>query len=247
MFKSKRNKEYLKLMKEYNEHEKLGLKPNEIEDYAQMFNVINQLTNDKLNFKSIYITYYISNDVLTDKMPASILSPDNKFKGIYVILKEFPSTENLNEEELKYLAFSMWYASCVEIYDEKKQDVTWAVGDFESADKIKKLYEEYLKFDKDMFTIADEELTSNENDYGFDIDNPIELVSIGSIYTYLNSICLEDGSKIEYERTGSFDNKKKVIIDEYVITSKGKETRKLYFSGYGVNNSKITPKGFKFK
>ena len=89
------------LIKEKN----YNLSDEDIEVYISMYKSINELTNNKLNYKDIIYTY----DDLTTLM--QVLHSKVRIKVPYYALK---NTFNiLTKEEMEYFVFTMWYGECV--------------------------------------------------------------------------------------------------------------------------------------
>ena len=58
-------------------------------------------------------------------------------------------------------------------------------------------------------------------DFGLTANNPIELISVGAQYQYLNILLTDDGKDILYERVGTVTHSDgETIIDVYNIYSK---------------------------
>ena len=89
------------------------------------------------------------------------------------------------------------------------------------------------------------------DDFGLTANNPIELISVGAQYQYLNILLTDDGKDILYERVGTVTHSDgETIIDVYNIYSKKilgkKKIVTLYISGYRYENTMVAPKGFRF-
>lgn len=123
------------------------------------------------------------------------------------------------------------------------------IYDFTSLDKIEKEYYYEKETFPSKFSVIKYSDDSNEN-YGFVVENPIEVTSVELEYKYLNSLITLDNKKISYERIGSFSGKNNTYVDGYEIYKKGIIGRKkigtIYISGDGSSNATKAPKGFKF-
>ena len=164
--------------------------------------------------------------------------------------KRYSLTKNLNEKERLHFCFVIYWSSCIMILDKDTNEPTWDMKCFEGGTKaIIEEYEYKLKQFPETFLIKSYSDPSRE-DYGYTVDNPIELLSVSTQYEYLNIIETTSGKKIIYERTGSFQREDNIIVDEYNIYIKGllknKKIATLYLTGEGSYNSISVPKGFKF-
>ena len=83
--------------------------------------------------------------------------------------------------------------------------------------------------------------------YGYSLDNPISVVSIGAAYFYLNMLRYND-RPIQFERIGSFSSSVADFVDGYeIFTEEGGETVKvatLYINSYAYEMSDKAPLGF---
>jgi len=134
--------------------------------------------------------------------------------------------------------------------DEKTQESKWNMECFEEGTKvILEEYENQLKQFPERFLIKSYS-DPTKDDYGYSVENPIELLSISVQYQYLDMLETEEGKKITYERIGSFGGPDDIYIDGYEIyvkgTFKNKKIATLYLTGDGSYNSISTPKGFRF-
>ena len=92
-----------------------------------------------------------------------------------------------------------------------------------------------------------DEMPNGHGEYGLSTTKPIPCHTIPGGYQYLESLCASDGTKIKYERIGSFSSDVSPhLIDGYVISDlNGQELATLYISPYQKRNSGKAPKGFK--
>ena len=89
-----------------------------------------------------------------------------------------------------------------------------------------------------------DELPNSQGEFGTTLTNPIPCNTIMGSMAYLESLRAPDGSKISYERIGSFTSPVTTSpVDGYRITHpNGKELTTLYFSPYQKRNSEKSPK-----
>lgn len=245
------NKEYENKMKQFRVDDKLGLSDYECECYSNMFYVLNETVHNQFTFEQLYTIYNFYTDVLYGTKPnIDLFSKEAAFKGFYRLSKRYSLTKNLKEEERLHFCFVIFWASCIMAIDEKTQEPIWNMECF--ARGYKSIIEEY-KFEErqfpDRFKIKSYSNPSN-NDYGYNIENPIEVTSVSIQYQYLDGIETDDDKKIIYKRVGTFQAKSNIFVDKYEIYIKGllknKKVATLYITGEGSYNSITTPRGFKF-
>ena len=92
-----------------------------------------------------------------------------------------------------------------------------------------------------------------DDDYGFVVENPIEVRGIDTEYFYLDNLAFEDGTPVFYERRGSQFGPRERPIDKYNIYRSdmdravgARPAAVLFLYGYGKECSVTAPKGFKF-
>ena len=89
------------------------------------------------------------------------------------------------------------------------------------------------------------EMPEGIGEFGLELTNPIPLKNIQSSTLYLEGLRASDGTKVDYERLGSFiaANIQKPI-DNYLIThNNGTKIANIYISHYQEKNSKKAPNG----
>lgn len=244
--------EFKQFMKMKNEEQGFGLSEHECECYASMLSVLGEIAEQWLSPLQLFNTYDFFTDVLDGRQPAIMLIDRKEaYKGLYRLSKIYPATRNLDEEGRRLFCFAVYWASCVKTYDEEKDQVIWSMGDFQKGkDYILKLYEyERVNFPQ-KYMVGSLSDPSRE-DYGYSLQNPIEVVSVALEYQYLNAMETEKGKAITYHRIGSFTGEGGTIVDGYEIFVPGIFTEKkiatLYLCAYGAENSRTAPKGFRFK
>lgn len=245
------NKEYAKKMKQLRTEYNLELSDYECECYSNMFHVLNDVVDNQYTFEQLFDTYVFFTDVLDGKRPSiDLFTYEDAFKGFYRLSKRYSTTKNLKEDERLYFCFVIYWASCIMIIDEKTHENTWNMKCFEKGTNT--IVEEY-EFEKEQFPnkfIVKYYSDSLKDDYGYTLENPIELTSVSLQYQYLNGIETDDGKKIAYKRKGTLQGKDDIFIDVYEIYVKGllknKKIATLYLTGEGTYNSISTPKGFRF-
>lgn len=246
------NDEFKNKMIEINKEYNLGLDNYECECYSNCFYVLDELTNHQFEFEEIFDTYDFFSDVLYGKRPEiDIFDSDDAFKGFYRLSKRYSTTKNLTEQQRIYFCFALYQALCIMQVDSQNSDkMTWNMDVFEKGvSAIISEYEFSAKEFPNKFIIK-KYSDYSKSDYGYCIENPIEVVSVRTEYQYLEGIQTENNKKITYNRIGSASRTDGIIVDCFDIYTKGllknKKIATLYISGYGFENTSHTPKGFKF-
>ena len=160
-----------------------------------------------------------------------------------------PQTAELNMEERTLFAFCVYLSVCIETYDEESDKIYSGLVLFQSVEQIRAEYE-YTKSNRpDLFENRDTVNDEEAEDYGYSVNNPIQAVSIGAGYAFLNRLAVRGGS-VTYERDGSYGGRHK-IIDCYTVTVTKRslfgtkaQIYKLYIDPYATTNSKKAPKPF---
>ena len=83
-----------------------------------------------------------------------------------------------------------------------------------------------------------------EDDYGYSINNPIEVTAVSDEYFYLNNLITDKRVNIRYEREGSYDGNTPNPIDKFNIFIENKKICDLFIYGYSDKYSIIAPRGF---
>ena len=246
------NKEYFESMKKFRDSNNLQeeLTDNDCSCYANMFSVFADITNNHFSFEEMLQTYDFITDVIDGSRPDIMIMTD-KYRDIYRLLKRYSTTKDLDDETRKKLAFLIYQAKCVMVMNEETMEPTWNMGMFEKGTKdFIESYEWETNEYPSKYEIKKSLSDPTKEDYGLSVDNPIEVVSIQTEYTYLSLLLTSDGKEISYEREGSFTHSDgETTIDGFSIFKKSllgkKKIATIYISGYGNENSMKAPKGFR--
>ena len=217
-----------------------------------MFSVYFEITDKKYSFDEMFQTYDFITDVIDGLRPDIMIELNDKYRDIYRLLRRYSITKNLDKETRKKLAFLIYQAKCIMIMGEETMEPTWNMGLFEKGtNDFLEEYEYELKEYPETYEIKETLSDITSDDFGLTANNPIELISVGAQYQYLNILLTDDGKDILYERVGTVTHSDgETIIDVYNIYSKKilgkKKIATLYISGYGYENTVIAPKGFRF-
>ncbi len=218
---------------------------------ANLCYIVASKTNNKIDAKQILQIYDFITDVLQGKIPKIVIHVDAKDRIIWAkkLLKQC-KTNNMTDEEMEFFAFCIVYSYFIGGMNEETGEMEQAIYDFTSLERIEKEYE-YHKEQKIWKFELKSYSDTTKDDYGYTVDNPIEVTSVGTEYAYLGALITEDGKEISFDRTGSMNGKDNIFIDRYEVYTKGLLTKKkiatLFITGDGSENSQTAPKGFKFK
>jgi len=218
---------------------------------ANFCSIVSEYCNNKISATKILETYDYITDVLQGQYPKLIIQVPKADRILWAKKIINKSDElGLTDEEIEFFAFCIVYSFFVYGVNEETQESEQAIFEFTSKENIIKQYEYAKKENLWKFEVAQYSDTSN-NDYGFIMENPIEVTSVSMEYSYLGAIVTTDGKEITYNRIGSFLGKDNIFVDGYEIFTKNifgkKKIATLYITGDGCEDSQITPKGFKFK
>lgn len=245
------NEDFAEKMNKLGNDNNLGLSKYEYDAYSNCFHVIYELTGKQFTFDEIFNLYDFFTDVLDGKRPdIDMFGHKDGFKGFYRLSKRYSTTKNLTEEQRINLAFTLYQAACIMTFDEKKGEPTWNMDMFEKGTEF--LLKEF-EYEKEQFPGKFDIKTYSDHtkdNYGFIVENPVEVTSVSTEYQYLDCLQTEDNKKIIYDRIGSFTGNDGIFVDGYDIFTKvifgKKKIATIYITGDGIENSRYTPKGFKF-
>lgn len=218
-----------------------------------MLKVMDEITEHRLTVRQLFETYDYFTDVLEGKYPRIMLiDGKDAYKGFYRLSKMYPATRELDEETRSFFCFAVYTAKRIKIYDEEKDEPVWSVREFKKGkEHLLREYEYEREHFPSKFTIR--KLSDpTRDDYGYSIQNPIEVLSVRSEYQYLNALETADGKVIvQKNRVSTHEGEGDVLIDGFAIYVAGvlrkKKIATLYLNGYGSENSDVAPKGFRFK
>lgn len=139
-------------MEELLDQNGIPYEEDETEDYAKMFQVIEELCDGKLEFPEIVAGFAALTGVMEEE---GLVTGRQKMMAMYNQLEELPKTQGkLDNKEKLFFAFSV-YAACniISENDDKKHHYM-GLPEFESPEYIKYKMEEYWAMDPYMFYFA---------------------------------------------------------------------------------------------
>jgi hypothetical protein len=114
----------------------------------------------------------------------------------------------------------------------------------ETFQGMKTLFEALKEMNKDG--TDQDTMPEGFGEFGHDVTNPIPVNTVFGSTSYLGRLRTLDGTKVEYERTGSTRAKNiESIIDKYEIFEEGEKIATLYICPYNKKISERAPEGFR--
>lgn len=213
-------------------------------------NALSDLLENKLTCSEIFaiIDYY--SDILLGKCPEiALLSRADRITGLCRLMAADSRLNVFSSEKREILAFSIYHAYCVQVFDEEKQEMLAGITELSSIEKIMFLYNDLKERHPNRFPVPEKELPPAIGEYGYSVDNPIRVSSIRDSYQFLNRLVAEKGKIISCDRRGSISGQNNHIVDVYeIIVSLGlwkKKTFTIYIDAYAQSPSFVAPKHFK--
>jgi hypothetical protein len=240
--------EFYKEMISFREENGLedDLTDSNCEFYALVFSTIYEATSKQFTFDEIFNIYDFFTDVADGKKPnVDLFDKDDSFKGFYRLSKRYSLTKKLEEQERLLLCFCIYQAKYIYSLNEETQELEFNKKLFEGG--LKAIKEEF-EYEKEEFPGKFEIIVLSDptkDDYGYSIENPIEVTAVAVEYQYLRGITYH-GEEITFEHgpdsKGPHDN----WVDSFDIFVGGEKVTTLHFTSDGSYNSITCPKGFEF-
>lgn len=221
--------------------------------YGSFCKVVGEYVHGKLTVREIMEATDKFSDLLVKGLPGFQVLPlpeNDRIRGQMRAMEWLPATKGkLDNAEKEALAFCVYYAWCIRVFDEKTQSLISPFRDFESKAKIDAEYNN-MKHDglhDDMF--KDKPLFTPTGKFGFEVTNPIMCVSVPMEYEYLKHLVPEKGTIVNRERRGSCHSELG-ICDVWDIDVKSGffgsvKSYRIYICPYGNENSSSAPEGFR--
>lgn len=236
----------------------VSLSENDVQLYADVFEIIAQLTNGKLTDREIMDAYDFLSDLILNNRPGTFehVKKEDRIRVQVKWMEKIPYIRGkLTEEEKTVFAFCIYLGECIRVYDEERNAECNGVVLFKSVENIINEYEYTKKTYPSLFsfTIADNSANERRDDFGYVPQNPIWASSVGESYAYLNKLGSSQG-QVTYQRIGSSSDDEGNIIDVYEITVskkffifKKEKKYKIYINPYAPATSKLAPTSFCFR
>ena len=243
-----KSKEFLDEMILYRNENGLQneLSIEDCEFYALVFSTIYDATNKQYTFNEILNIYDFFTDVSDGKKPeVDIFEEKDEFRGFYRLSKRYSLTKNLDEDERQLLCFAIFQAKYIYAYNEETKELEFNRKLFEKG--VKGLSDEF-KHEKKTLPSTFEIVSLSDptkDDYGYSIENPIEVTAVAVEYQYLRGITYH-GEKITFEHGSDYKGSHDNWVDSFDIFVGGEKITTLYFTSEGTYNSITCPKGFEF-
>ncbi len=213
-------------------------------------NALSDLLENQLTCSEIIaiIDYY--SDILFGYRPEiALLSKEDRITGLCRLIARDSRLNTFSSEKREILAFSIFHAYCIQVFNEERQEILDGITDLTSLDKIMFFYKDFKDRHPNRFPVPEKDLSPAIGEYGYSVDNPIRMSSVRDSYQFLNRLVAENGKIMSYDRCGSTTGQNNHIVDVYEIrVSLGlwkKKTYTIYIDAYAQNPSFVAPKHFK--
>ena len=214
------------------------------------FNALSDLLENKLTCAEIIAVIDYYSDILLGKRPEiALLSREDRITGLCRLMAADSRLNSFSSEKREILAFSIYHAYCVQVFDEEKKEMLAGITELSSIEKIMLLYNDLKERHPARFPVPEKELPPAIGEYGYSVDNPIRMSSIRDSYQFLKRLVAEEGKILSCDRSGSMSGQNNHIVDVYEIrVSLGlwkKKTYTIYIDAYAQNPSFKAPKYFR--
>ena len=220
------------------------------------FNALNQLLANSFTCHELFtIVDYYSDVVLGKRPEVALFAQKDRITGLCRLFPVDPKIEKFSAATREVLAFTIFYAYCIQYFDEERQEILNGIVQLSSLEEVLKLYNFEKQNHPERFPLPKSKLPIPKGKFGYSAENPVQTASVSTSYSYLNRLCAKKGEIISYQRCGSFTNHAGHIVDMYEIKVKQKKflffndfaTYKIYIDPYSQNISEIAPADFLLK
>lgn len=158
--------------------------------------IVSNYCDNKIKAAEILVLYDYITDVLQGKYPKLIFQVPNDDRIIWAkkLITKY-NEWNLNEKEIEFFAFCIVYSFFITNMNEDTNEIEQGMYSFTSKKKILFQYE-YFKNEKIWKFEVKKYSNFNLDNYGYTIENPIEVTNISMQYDYLNRLETLDGKKL---------------------------------------------------
>lgn len=239
-------------VKKIFEKNKVALAEADIRLYADMFEIIAQLTNGKLTNEEMFSSFdFLSNLILGKEVRyAPVVRKEDRIRIQLRMMEELPELSGkLTEDEKRAFAFCVYQATCIQVYNEESGELQSGLTTFTSKDRIIGELNHEMSTCPEFFAVEAKSVLAHKlGKFAYSKDNPIQTTSIPMSYQYLNSLKYK-GKPVKYERIGSFTGANGHLVDGYRINTKSglfaKATEHIiYIDAYADTISQKAPEGF---
>ena len=213
-------------------------------------NALSDLLDNKLTCSEMFAILDYYSDILLGKRPEiALLSREDRITGLCRLMTADSRLNSFSSEKREILAFSIYHAYCVQVFNEERQEILAGITDLSSLEKIMFYYNDLKERQPNRFPVPEKDLSPAIGEYGYSADNPIRMSSVRDSYQFLNRLVAEKGKIISCDRCGSTSGQNNHIVDVYEIrVSLGlckKKTYTIYIDAYAQNPSFVAPQHFK--
>ena len=121
--------------------------------YGNAFEIISSLIHGKLTTREIFEAFdFLSDLILNKKHQYGFIRRDDRIKAQIQIMEEIPQIAGkLTPEEKEALAFCVYHATCVRVFNEDTNKVVTGLTDFTSLEHILQCYEDAKRIRLELF------------------------------------------------------------------------------------------------
>ena len=226
--------------------------------YSVSANFYGFINNDKPDIMLRVHYYTTQNDRGKYILMDFEINSEGRIKTIKLKNNDLTIGKELNDVAIKYVRTKEYDDFNDDIANEVKgSNITWSEfvkKNFSSSGTKTTLADIRLKPSEDENDKENYENLKNEykfeisrpfeEDFGYSIDNPIEVTSVSDEYFYLNNLITDTKAKITYVRVGSVKGKMSNLMDKFDISLNNKYICSLYLYPYSKRYCNCAPKGF---
>lgn len=216
--------------------------------YASIFDLAREGMEDVFSNEDMFEIVDFLGEVADQNVPQfqAIIEKWDMKRALVRSLEFFEKTRGqFSLKKKKLLAFAIYHAYFIQVYDEQDDKILPGIADFESPEVLQKLFEEEMEACELSYEIDSK--SNSEKAFGYSQNNPVQTASVANAYAYLDMLHVP-GRNLSYERIGSFSGPNG-IIDGYTITvsatnENDEEEYTIYIDPYSIENSDEAPEGF---
>jgi ribosomal protein L40E len=218
--------------------------------YGNMFEIIAQLTNNKVDNRTMVDVFDVLSDLIQNKIPSfsAFILKGQEYKTQIRYMSEKNLLQNLTDEEKEAFAFCVWHATRVFTMDDDGEMRSCLI-DFDSYDHIKALYDQDRRLKGDSYPTNEKNNTpeaKKKGKYGYCVDNPICTTSIREAYDLIKKVSYYD-EPVSISSRYSTSGPNGHMLDVYQLETPSGKSSKIYIDSYSYENSKELPEGFSYK
>ncbi len=225
----------------------VDLSESDYQLYGNMFEIIAQLTSNKIDNRTMVDVFDVLSDLVQNKIPSftAFILKGQEYKTQIRYMNEENLLQNLTEEEKEFFAFCVWHATRVFAVDDNGE-IHSCLTDFDSCDHIKRLYDQDRRLKGDSYPTNEKKNTAGDEKtgkFGYCANNPICTTSIREAYNLIKNISYY-GESVNISSRYSTHGPNGHVMDVYQLETPSGKSTNIYIDSYSYENSKELPEGF---